>query len=431
MRLLYILLIFSAIVFTSCIDEDLNIDPNRPSSVPTPSLISTVQKHLTDNLRGEEASLRSSALFVQQISQVTYTSQSRYDIPFGYSADIWSGLYSVLNNLQEIINLNTNPETKDLVTIDGAGRNATQIAISRILKSYAYYTLTDIFGDVPYNSYGSDDPDFQALQQNPDNIIPKYASQEKIYADILNELKQAGDTLLKYPEERTFGVSDIIYGGDNAKWAKFANSLRLRFATRLKTKDNSLYQSHFSDALQKGVFTSNVDNAVYKYAAAAPNEAPYYRATVTANRRDFALSKPFVDLLKGENSQLPVSDPRLSKYASVNNQGLYEGLAYGLTEAQAGSFSAGDVSLPGSIYSAADYGEVLLEYAEVEFLISEYNNWSQDNYVTGVKASLEKWGVATADINSYLSQLPPASERNVLNQKYIALFTQFLEAWSD
>ena len=95
MRLLYILLIFSAIVFTSCIDEDLNIDPNRPSSVPTPSLISTVQKHLTDNLRGEEASLRSSALFVQQISQVTYTSQSRYDIPFGYSADIWSGLYSV------------------------------------------------------------------------------------------------------------------------------------------------------------------------------------------------------------------------------------------------------------------------------------------------------------------------------------------------
>lgn len=431
MKPLYILFILSAIGLTSCIDEDLNIDPNRPSSVPTTSLISTVQKRLTDNVRSEQASLRSSALFVQQISQITYTSQSRYDIPFSYSADIWSGLYSVLNNLQEIINLNTDPATKDLVTADGAGRNANQIAISRVLKSYAYYALTDIFGDVPYNSYGSDDPDFQALQQNPDNITPKYASQEKIYADILNELKQAGDTLLKYSEEKTFGVSDIIYGGDNAKWAKFANSLRLRFATRLKTKNNSLYQSHFTDALQKGVFTSNADNAVYKYAAAAPNEAPYYRATVTANRRDFALSKPFIDLLKGENSQLPVADPRLSKYASVNNLGVYEGLAYGLTEAQAGSFAAGDVSLPGSIYSAADYGEVLLEYAEVEFLISEYNNWSQANYVNGVRASLEKWGVASADINAYVSQLPPANERNVLNQKYIALFTQFLEAWSD
>ena len=431
MKPLYILFILSAIGFTSCIDEDLNIDPNRPSSVPTTSLISTAQKHLTDNVRSEQASLRSSALFIQQISQITYTSQSRYDIPFGYSADIWSGLYSVLNNLQEIINLNTDPATKDLVTADGAGRNATQIAISRVLKSYAYYALTDIFGDVPYNSYGSDDPDFQALQQNPDNITPKYASQEKIYTDILNELEQAGDTLLKYSVEKTFGVSDIIYSGDNAKWAKFANSLRLRFATRIKAKDNALYQSHFADALQKGVFTSNADNAVYKYAVAAPNEAPYYRATVTANRRDFALSKPFVDLLKGENSQLPLVDPRLSKYASVNNVGVYEGLAYGLTEAQAGSFAAGDVSLPGSIYSAADYGEVLLEYSEVEFLISEYNNWSHANYVNGVRASLEKWGVASADINTYVSQLPPANERNVLNQKYISLFTQFLEAWSD
>ena len=431
MKLSYILFILSMIGLTSCIDEELNIDPNRPSSVPTTSLISTAQKHLTDNVRGEEASLRSSALFVQQISQVTYTSQSRYDIPFGYSADIWSGLYSVLNSLQEIINLNTDDATKDLVTANGAGRNANQIAISRVLKSYAYYALTDIFGDVPYNSYGNDDPDFQALQQNPDNITPKYASQEKIYADILNELKQAADTLLKYSNEKTFGVSDIIYGGDNAKWAKFANSLRLRFATRLKSKNNNLYQSHFADALQKGVFTSNADNAVYSYAAAAPNEAPYYRATVTANRRDFAISKPFIDLLKGENPQLPVADPRLNKYAATNNAGIYVGLAYGLSEAQAGSFSAGDVSLPGSIYGAANFEEVLLEYSEVEFLISEYNNWSQANYVNGVRASLEKWGVATVDINAYVAQLPSANQRNVLNQKYIALFTQFLEAWSD
>ena len=192
-----------------------------------------------------------------------------------------------------------------------------------------------------------------------------------------------------------------------------------------------LYQSHFADALQKGVFTSNADNAVYTYSSAAPNEAPYYRATVTANRRDFALSKPFIDLLKGENAQLPVADPRLSKYAARNNLNQYDGLPYGLTEAQGGSFPATDVSLPGSIYSAANYKEVLLEYAEVEFLISEHNNWSQANYENGVRASLEKWEVAVADINTYVAQLPPANEQNVLNQKYIALFTQFIEAWSD
>lgn len=417
--------------FTSCIDEELNIDPNRPSTVQTSSLIVTAEKHLLDNIRSESASLRSSGLFIQQLSQVTYTSTSRYDIPFSYSADVWNGLFAVANNLQEIITLNTDPATKELVTADGAGRNATQIAISCILKSVAFSALTDIFGDVPYHSYGSDDPDFQALQQNPDNITPKYAPQAKIYADILNELKQSGDTLLRYSSENTFGSSDIIYGGSNLKWAKLAHSLRLRFATRLKEKAPTLYQTHFSDALAKGVFTGNADNAVFTYASTAPNEAPYYRATVTANRRDFALSLPFVDLLKGENPQLPIADPRLSRYAALNGAGSYTGLPYGLTEAQSGSFSATAVSLPGAAYSAPNYGEVLMEYAEVAFLLAEHHNWRQSDYEAGVRASLAKWGISGTEASDYIAALPTASQRNVLNQKYIALFGQFLEGWSD
>lgn len=425
------LLLISTFSFSSCIDEDINIDPNRPTSVPTTSLIVTAEKRLVDNLRSENISLRGSALFIQQLSQNTYTSQSRYDIPFSYSADYWSGLYKVLNNLQEIIDLNTNAATKDIVTANGAGRNANQIAISRVLKSYAYYALTDVFGDVPYNSYSNNDPDFQALQQNPDNITPQFASQEKIYTDILNELKEAGDTLIKYSSEKTFGNADIIYAGDNAKWAKFANSLRLRFATRIKTKNVSLYQTHFADALSKGVFSSNSDNAVYKYANTSPNEAPLYRATVTANRKDFAISQTFINLLKGENVQLPIADPRLSVYALKNSAGNYVGLPYGLTEGQAGKFSATGVSLPGTAYNAANYAEVLQEYSEVAFLISEYNNWNQVDYEKAVKASLEKWGVAAGDVTTYVANLPAANQQNVLNQKYIALFTQFLEGWSE
>ncbi|KUK75998.1 MAG: hypothetical protein XD92_1409, partial [Proteiniphilum acetatigenes] len=141
-----------AFLLSSCIDEELNIDPNRPSAVQTPSLIVTAEKHLLDNIRSESASLRSSALFIQQLSQVTYTSQSRYDIPFSYSDNVWDGLYEVANNLQEVIVLNSDPATKDLVTADGAGRNASQIAISRILKSVAFSALTDIFGDPSRNA---------------------------------------------------------------------------------------------------------------------------------------------------------------------------------------------------------------------------------------------------------------------------------------
>ena len=300
------------------------------------------------------------------------------------------------------------------------------------MKSYAFYALTDVFGNIPYQSYGNKDEDFQALQQNPENITPKYASQEKIYADILSELKAAGDTLIKYQSETTFGKADIIYAGSNQKWAKFANSLRLRFSTRIKDKNQALYQEHFQDALSKGVFTSNADNAAFKYSATSPNEAPLYRATVTANRKDFAISNIFANLLQGKNTILPVSDPRLPIYAlPATATNTYVGLPYGLANDQAGKFAATGVSLPGAVINAANYAEVLMEYAEVKFLVSEYNSWSQADYASGVRASLEKWGVSADNVNTYLESLPAASKENVLTQKYIALYMQGLESWSE
>src|SRR5690606_5817035 len=108
--LYFYLRVVSLILFlllSSCIDDNLKIDPNRPSAVQTTSLFVTAQKQLVDNVKSESASLRSTALFTQQISQVTYTSESRYDIPFSYSEVIWNGLYKSLNNLQEIIILNS------------------------------------------------------------------------------------------------------------------------------------------------------------------------------------------------------------------------------------------------------------------------------------------------------------------------------------
>ena len=70
---IYILVLSLLATFYSCIDETLNVDPNRPSSVPTTTLFVAAEKQLIDNVKGEQASLRSSALFIQQLSQVTYT----------------------------------------------------------------------------------------------------------------------------------------------------------------------------------------------------------------------------------------------------------------------------------------------------------------------------------------------------------------------
>jgi len=72
-----------------------------------------------------------------------------------------------------------------------------------------------------------------------------------------------------------------------------------------------------------------------------------------------------------------------------------------------------------------------MEYSEVQFLLAEANGWSQTNYVNGVRASMQRWGVATANIDTYIASLPAASKENVLTQKYITLFMQPYEAWAE
>lgn len=410
---------------------EINTDPNRPSAVSTPYILVSAEKQLMNTLRNEEMNLRGAQLYAQYFSQNIYTDQSRYVVTNSYADNYWTGLYKALNNLNEIIKLNTDEATKAIAAAGTAGTNVNQIAIARVLKAFAFHSLTDVFGDIPYQSYGNSDADFQALQQNPDNLTPGYATQEKIYKDLLNELQQSADTLLKYSSANTFGATDIIYSGRNANWAKFANSLRLRLAIRLSKKEPTLAQQHLEDALAKGVFTSNADNAAFKYTTTSPNEAPLYRATVIANRKDFAVSHVLIEALQGKRGPFAGQDPRLEKYAKPNVKGVYFGQPYGLPLEAGNIFPTDSISLPGDIINAADYAEVLQEYAEVQFLISEYKSWDQEAYENGVRASLEKWGVSATAVNTYLSGLPAANQERVLSQKYLALYNQGVEAWSE
>jgi len=422
------------LVVSACSDREfdkINTDPNRPVNVPTPTIVLAAEKQLMDNIRHENFSLRGAQLFAQYYSQNIYTDQSRYDIPRSYVDTYWSNAYKVLNNLNTVIKLNTDDETKAVAAAGTAGSNVNQIAVCRVLKAFVFHSLTDVFGDIPYESYGSNDPDFEALKQDPDIYTPKYAPQQKIYEDLLHELQQAADTLWKYRTQNTFGTADVIYQGNNEQWGRFANSLRLRLATRIREKSPELAISHIEAALAQGVFTSNTHNAVFKYSTNAPNEAPLFRATVSANRKDFAISHVLINALKGETGPFSMEDPRLSVYALRNKNGEYVGQPYGLPLEAAGINGPDDISLPGLVINAADFAETLMEYAEVAFLIAEYRNWSDQEYRTGVRASLEKWGIDASTAESYVASLPAANAETVLTQKYFALFTQGLEAWSE
>ena len=430
----FLLVAISSLVISSCSDSkfaEINTDPNNPPFVPTTTLIVNAQKQAIDAVRSPGVNLRGAALFAQFYAQNIYTDPSRYIIPTAASDNFWRDSYLALNNINEIITLNSDEKTKAIVSAGTAGSNSNQIAVARILKSFVFHQLTDVFGNIPYESYGTKNEDFQALQHNPDNLTPKYATQEKIYLDILKELDQAADTLYKYQDRNTFGKADIIYQGDNKKWYKFANSLRLRLATRIFNQSNTVAKQHIEDAIAQGVFSSNADNAVFKYTATSPNQAPLYKATVIENRKDFAVSHVIVETLSGQRGPFKTVDPRLEKYANKNEENKYLGQPYGLPLEAGNILPFNKVSLPSTGVNAANFGEVLQEYAEVEFLLSEYKNWDQTHYRNGVIASLEKWGVSAAGYSAYIQALPAATAENVLSQKYIALYTQGIEGWTE
>lgn len=431
------------IMLAGC-EVDYYSSPNSPTSPPSAAVYNNTVHSLVTNTRNTWWLGRFTQNTMQYWQQAEYGDEDRY----GYRESMrntWASFYYNLENLRIVIDLNDNPETRDNMLAYGANEN--QIATARIMMAYTFNIMADTWGDIPYYSYGSDNPDFQALTlAGEDEIIyPVYASQADIYADILNELQQAHDQLDSSKDGFTQG--DQVYNGNVEKWKLFANSLRLKIAVKIQSADAALANSHINDAIAKGVFESNDDNALFAYETADKNASPMYRAWNVDKRADFAVSNTLITLLKGENIMghdgtaattpvtdnpfLGIYDPRLEQYAEPNGDGEYVGMPVAETSSQAATITWKSYPHEANITGKPDYAVVLMEYAEVAFLLSELNAWDQDHYENGIEASMEKWGVPQPDINAYLAEVPAANEENVLTQKYIALYMDGQSAWSE
>lgn len=448
MKKIILLLSVLSITFVtnSCSDtfDEIDTNPNGTDKPLSYGIFNSANRELIDNTRDQWQSGRIALPFAQYSAQRGYTEEDRYQYRLSTGASLWSFSYRVLQDYKQIIDLNTDPATKDKMAVFGSNNN--QIAAARVMMAYTFLTLVDSFGDIPYWSYGNKDADFQALNVK-EQLQPKFASQQKVYADIMKELKESAQMVdtgsAVFSEgDRIFSYVDAqnIYTSSGLKLKKFANSLRLRVATRVKGVVPGA-EANITDAIASGVMTSNRDNVGLTYENNLVNASPMYEAFRT--RSDFAISKTFVQLLKGEKGNFTL-DPRLFKYATPTgtpkalilngsapdstDPNDFEGQPYGLTsslapgQAASSSFFSKNVLKP-------NYTEVFMEYSEVQFLISEANGWSQDNYINGVTASMERWGVSAADITSFVSSLPSASKENVLTQKYVALYMQPYEAW--
>ena len=441
MKIIKSLILVLLVTFAAC-DVDYFDSPNDPESPTSPSVYNHAVNQTVNDFRDVWFSGRFTLATMQYWQQSEYGDEDRY----GYRESMreaWAEFYYNLENLRQVILLNESEDTKN--EMSAYGDNEAQIACARIMMSYTFNVMADTWGDIPYYSYSTDDPEFQALRlgnvsQEDEVIAPVYATQQAVYEDILKQLDEAGDMLAGASTGFTQG--DMIYYGDVDLWRKFANSLRLRIGLKIRGVNQAFADQHINDAIADGVIASNAENADYQWGASDKNSAPMYYAWNVDKRSDFAVSNTFITMLKGENLKdhalnditsnpfLGIVDPRIHIYAQRNSAGDYIGMPIAENSDEAATFKF--ESLPGTaIIDVPDFRSMLMEYAEVEFIRSELNGWDQTHYENGVRASMERWGVPTADIDTYIAALPAASEETVLTQKYISLYLDAHTAWAE
>ncbi|MFZ1369420.1 MAG: SusD/RagB family nutrient-binding outer membrane lipoprotein [Ferruginibacter sp.] len=375
-------LITSVIMGTGCakIDQfgDINNDPNGIVN-PVPSALLT---NVGSQIGGFAAVLRT-AVYAQYIAENQYTDASLYALPLLEMSGTYSG---PLNDLQTIINYNSNPLTAAAASVDGA--NANQIAIARILKAFLFWQTTDRWGDIPYS---------EALQ-GAANLTPKFDKQEDIYTDMIKELKEAGSSFVIGSPIK----GDILYGGNTDKWIKMSNSLRLLMAVQMSNRfpaAGGFAALAAADAASAsgGLITSNADNFTLQYPGGS-YQNPWYLAFLA--REDYASCKTMGDVLSG------LGDSRINAYGTntiMFPYGLTRELAvnYGNSINNGMSIPLADIhraeNSPSVVISAAT---VLLARAEAKergwITVGGAEPTAEQDYYAGITASFAQWGLTVS-----------------------------------
>ncbi|MCL3782071.1 SusD/RagB family nutrient-binding outer membrane lipoprotein [Prolixibacteraceae bacterium JC049] len=358
---------------------------------------------------------------------------------YKFDSGIW-GFYIANNNLKDAIK-----------KTEGSQERVDQLAnaLAKIFRAYGFQRLTDCYGDVPFSEAAE-------LDENDKPIItPKYDKQKDIYYSVLSDLKSAID-VIGDDTNLPLGSSDRVYNGDLQKWKKFANSLRLRMAMRIRFVDGAKALEVLQDVFTKPLIDSEDESAAFKNW----DETGYYyygfnglKAGTRTNT-----SKRMVDYLKS------VNDPRLPCYALPVVEGVNKGGFDGLPNGYDDNLNRSNFSYCGRVTYQKDLPTMNIMYSEVCFLKAEAylfglgvvqsNDEAQQWLKKGVEASLNFWHrkdtyieneeevtdflYTQEDIDSYLVSDAVTLSGNqeemfevIAMQKWVALMTNWVEAFAE
>jgi len=389
------------IVASSCEKfDELNTNPNVPTSVSSDMLATTVLKG-TYRFWNPNSTDWATA----QLQGKHCTNLQNVANPYQYYSSYYP--YGGFGGAQNLTLLNR--------MVDFAAGNPalpSYEGLRLFLKaSYGIGVATDM-GDAPYSEAGMAE---QGITQ------PKYDKAADIIVAALNDLKAAE---AKFAQGKNFSGDIMSYAGNATKWRRLCNAVQLRTLNTISKKITPEQKARFAEIVAAGnLLSGNADVFQLPYLENANATYPFYGGEGT--RQNLAMSKLMVDFLKSVNDRrlFYFGEPAPYKIAAgflENDYAAYEGAPSELSPSSLElNKLSGKYSLINKRYasSASRIGDPFLffSYAEQCFIIAEAaeEGWipggaatAKTYYENGVKGQLSYFKDLSTVIQSNLHGMP-------------------------
>jgi len=447
-------------VFSSCQKwEDFNTDPYG----------------VTDEMLA--ADYNNIGAYYPQIMQSVYynynNSNWEFQLVQNLTADLWAGYFS---NVSAFL---SNANTGNLFMVDSWIGSEWSLTYKRVMSpifnsikpladndQYRHFyapalimqvmamsRLTDCYGPCIYSKYGQ-----SATGGN-------YESMQDTYNAFFSDLDIAVNALDNYIKTTGSSTSDNFKrfdswcDGDFSKWIRFANTLRLRLAMHIVKVDATKAKSEFQKAASNAYGLLSGKNDVVTMHASTWQHPLY---TLSTAWNDCYMGAVLESLLTG------YSDPREGKYFQETSDASFKAAGRNFASIRMGNDATSSTSrAPFSLLSAQKTdAAIIMVPAEAQFLLAEaalrgwVNGSAKDYYEAGVRESFSQYGVGGVDAYlasdavpaDYLNPVIPSwniratnflspkwdeSASNevklerIIDQKYIAIYPDGYEAWTD
>lgn len=466
-RLIYSCLLAGATFIAGCTKdfEAINTNPTKVDAATFPPNFLLAQSQIKFSNSGYDQLLFQS-MWSQSLAG-TYSYYSNGDKYVyggsgrGYLERTWNTSYGAATLVDEMKNL-----------IAGKPEYANLDAVGTIMRVLILQRVTDAYGDIPFSQEG---------QAKSGVITPVFDTQQAVYTSMLSQLETATAALNVAKDKPS---SDLMYGGDIAKWKKLGYSLMLKVAMRLTKVDAATAQKYAEKAYAGGTMASIDDNAKVKADEANGNSNSDVNALLVKDDfREVRWSNTLISYMQS------TTDPRVSAVAEIaagtgkaaneayaagdNTASLQIGMPNGYDQnggttdiskapgypgtSPANPAVTGDVAAPDGKYSRPRFAvyddrsriNMLYTYGESELLLAEAasRGWNTGvaatHYANALAADINSiaqfnaaGAVPAATVATYVATHPlvPATALQQINMEYFVVTSttfNFNETWAN